>query len=182
MSGSGTILVLKRDGTAERFDHHKLRGCMLRAMRAADEDTHVGEALARAVGCYLLRRGIRCVSSGAVLEMVLTVLRVAGLDEAKARLEQRHAARLALRGGLRLHHDNGVCTAWSKQWLVQQGRSQWGLGRPTARILAGQVEQALMRRRGRDVSRSDAIRMLARSAAAYGLVTTAPAATAPSRS
>jgi len=154
---------------------------MLRAMRAADEDLHVGEALAHAVHCYVLRRGLHCVSSGAILEMVLTVLQAAGLDQAKTHLERRHAARLALRGDLRLHHDNGVCTAWSKEWLVRQARSQWGLGRDTARILAGLVEQSLLRRRTRHLSRSAAIEMLARTGAAYGLVTAQPAEASPSQ-
>ncbi len=173
--------MLKRDRTAEPFDRHKLGGCLLRAMPAAIQDGHVAAALAGAVHCYLIRRRVRCISSPAILEMALTVLEAAGLREAKARLEKRHGARVRLRSRLRLHHDGGACTAWSKQWLVRQGRSRWGLGRTAARILAGQVEQALVRHRLRDLTRSAAVRLLGLSAAAYGLAPPAAAEVLPRR-
>jgi len=171
--------VLKRDGTAEPFDEGKLCGCMLRAMRAGDDDAHIGQALAHAVGYYLLRRQTRCISTGAILEMALTVLRVAGLGQAATQLERRHAARLSMRGRLRLHHDNGVCTAWSKQWLVQQGCTRLGLGPSTARILAAQVEQTLTKGRCWQISRSDVIAELSRAAEAYGLLPVQSVQTAP---
>ena len=68
-----------------------------------------------------------------------------------------------------MHHGSGTRTAWSKDWLVRQGCSQWGLGRAAARILAGQVEQTLVRRRTRDVSRSAVMKMLSSRLADYGL-------------
>ena len=69
------IFVLKDDGTSERFEPAKLRGCLLRVLEAGGEDLRCARALSAAVGCYLVRRRIRCLSSAAVFEMALTALR-----------------------------------------------------------------------------------------------------------
>jgi len=163
------ICVLKRDGSIELFDRHKLRGCLLRAVHLPGNDYPVADALASAVECYLHRRGVRCVTSAAVLEMSLTALEAAGLPEARAKLEARHGDRQVLRGRLSIRHANGARSAWSKNWLVHQACRQWGLQRATARIFAGQVEDALMARTAPEIGRSAALRLLARALAAYGL-------------
>jgi hypothetical protein len=147
-------------------------------MPSGNADLYYADALSEGIECYLRRNGVRCVSSAAVLEMVLTVLRATGMAAAKAALESRHVARRRLRASLVVHHGGGTRTAWSKDWLVRHGCSQWGLGRAAARILAGEVEQALLRRRTRDVSRSAVIEMLSSRLAEYGLVAGAAATVA----
>ncbi len=168
MARSGTISVLKRDGTIEPFDRLKLRGCLLRAMGSRRE-AYLADVIAAGVECYLRRQRTRCVTSPAVLEMVLAVLGRLEMHPAKAALEGRHAARLRLRDRLTLHHTADTRTAWSKDWLVHQGRSHWHLGRAAARILAGEIEQRLMQRGALEADRQDIIRMLARDVAAWGL-------------
>ncbi len=169
MARSGKILVCKRDGTIEPFDLYKLRGCLLRVVPGGAGRLVCAGAVAEAVGCYLASRCLRWVSSAAILEMVLTVLRAVGWGVAAGKLERRHSRRLAMRGRLTLRHYDGRLTAWSKGWLVQRARSQWSLGRSAGRILAGQVEDSLMRRGAREVHRADVMRLLARRAADYGL-------------
>ena len=161
--------MLKRDGGAEAFDRAKLRGCLLRVLPAGRADVYFADALAEGIACYLRRGGVRCVSSAAILEMVLTVLRAVGMGAPTAALERRHAARLALRATLVIRHDRGRRTAWSKDWLVRQACSRWGLGRTAARIVAGQIEQSLLRRPPRDLSRSAVMKMLTARVADYGL-------------
>jgi hypothetical protein len=163
------VFVLKHDGTFEPFDRQKLRACLLRVLPAPREDFHFAEALSIAIRCYLRGRRIRCLSSAAVLEMALTVLRAVGLTGAAAELESQHAARLQGRSRLTIHHNDGRRTAWSKEWLARQAASRWGLGRTAARILAGQIERELIRQDVRDVGRAELMQMLAVNAAAYGL-------------
>ncbi len=180
MVRSGTISVVKRDGTVEPFDLCKLRGCLLRILPDGRGDLYLAGALAEGIECYLRRRGLRCLSSAAVLEMVLTVLGGMGLTAAAEGLERHRAARLALRHRLTVSHHGRMRTAWSKGWLVRRTRSQWGLGRAAARIVAGEVEQSLVRRGARDVGRSDVMAMLEARLAAYGFAAKqAGLATAP---
>jgi len=141
------IRVLKRDGTSEPFDRYKLRGCLLGLLRSLGEDPWHGEVLSSAVEQYLRRRGILCITSAALLEMVLTTLRISGLGRAGAELERRHAARLAMRARLILVHGAGVRTAWSKDWLVRRlcsrwrwpGRSSWSCSAGGAARSAGKM-------------------------------------------
>ena len=173
MQRSRTITILKRDGTAERFDRRKLRACLLRVMAGGIADLHIADALASAVAHYIAHRRIRALSSAALLEMALTVLHGVGLVAACEDLEAHHAARLRLRRLWVVHHGDQMRTAWSKDWLIRQGCSQWGLGRPAARIVAGQVERALLAGPPRQLTRSDAMEMLSGHLAAYGLSRTA---------
>jgi hypothetical protein len=132
-------------------------------------DAYLADVIAAGVECYLRRRRTRCVSSPAVLEMVLAVLGRLDMHHARDALEAWHAARLRLRDRLTLRHDADARTAWSKDWLVHQGRSHWRLGRAAARILAGEIERRLMQRGAREADRRDIMRMLAGDIAAWGL-------------
>lgn len=178
MVRSRKIFVLKRDGTVERFDFHKLRGCLLRALAGKDRNVLRAGAIAAAVEWYLAERRQQCVSSAALLEMVLRALHAVGWQVAATRLEGRHNVRAAVRGRLALRHPDGQTTVWSKQWLVEHACSRWSLGRTAGRILAGQIENRLVDRRARRVDRSTVMEMLGRLVVAYGLGIPLPAETA----
>jgi transcriptional regulator NrdR family protein len=175
---SGKIHVLKRDGTIEPFDPFKLCGCLLRALPHRERSVFRAGALSEAVGCYLLRRGLRCVSSAALLEMALTALRAVGLTGGAWRLEQRHALRSTMRSRTTFCHGRHQPSAFSKEWLVKYACRRWSVGRTVARILAGQIEQHLIQSGAREVSRSDIMNMLGWLAGAYGLATPFRAAAA----
>jgi len=166
---SSTIWVLKRNETIEAFDRQKFRGCLFRALRGGRRDAHWAGALAHAVECFLRRRRVRCLSSAAVLEMAVVALASVGRTASARNLEARHAARLKMRQRLTVRHGSGVRTAWSKDWLVRRAAAEWGLGRTGARVLAGQIEQNLIARDGREVSRARVVQMLAQYVSAYGL-------------
>ena len=177
VSRSGTIDVLKRNGSSEPFDVRKLRGCLLRVLTGTPDDYHVADALANGISHYIRRRRMRALSSAAILEMALTVLQGVGFPEAGNDLEDHYVERRAWRERLTVHHDGDTRTVWSKQWLVRLALARWDLTDPTARIIAGQVERDLWERNVSDVARDEVLHMLARHLAAYGL--TWPEAPAP---
>ena len=69
------IRVMKRDGGFERFDESKLAGSMWAAMKGRPGGHEDARELARAVTCHLHRTQQACVTSEAVFEMTLKVLR-----------------------------------------------------------------------------------------------------------
>lgn len=172
--GSRRISVVKRDSSIEPFDRNKLRSCLLRALMPSPKAIEYAEVVSSAVRRFLVRRSQRCISSAALLEMALTALRAAGLAEAAASMEQAHARRNSLRSQLRLHHDQGPPSAWSKSWLAQHARRDCRVSRNVARFLAGQVEQHLLAAGQPDVSRESAMQALGQIAAEYGLVCQLP--------
>lgn len=175
MARSGKISVVKRDGSIEPFDRLKLRGCLLRVLPSGSEEYYLSEALSAAIECYLRRLGRRCVSSPALLEMTLQALCSANQDPSALRLEHRHRRRLEMRSALQVRHGHSR-TAWSKQWLAQLAAARWELSRPAARIVAGDVEERLLARPRRHLSRKAVLGMLDEAMQAYGLAETPAAA------
>ena len=93
MNGSRTIRVLKRDGRTEALDLSKLAAAMWRAMCSITPGSARGVTpasgryrdaldLADAIGIYLRRTNRTCVSSAAIFEMTLKVLRRVRLSDA----------------------------------------------------------------------------------------------------
>lgn len=175
MGGSGTIRVVKRDGRAEPFEPAKLAGSIGRAMRETVHRPSDARELALAIGLYLARSGWGCVSSAALFEMTVKVLRRAGLAEAADVLEADRRRRRAARDRLRVRHGGGKVTLWDKSWLGELAERGWLLSRSTARILAGEVERELLAGGAREVSRRDVLARLNAMVAAYGLAGSVPA-------
>lgn len=174
MNGSGTIQVLKRDGSVERFDRARLAGGMWRAMSGTVGRYRDARQLAEAVELYLERCRMRCVSSAAVFEMALQVLRRVGLEDAAAAMEAYRAARRVLRTRLRIRHESGTATLWDRTWLSELAERYWGLRPRAARTLAGQFEGELLAEGPRELSRAEILRRLNRCAAAWGLADAVP--------
>lgn len=174
MARSGKISVVKRDGSIEPFDRFKLRGCLLRVLPPGAEEFYLAGALSSAIECYLRRLGRRCVSSAALLEMTLQALCSANQDPSALALEHRHRRRLEMRNALQVRHGRSHI-AWSKQWLAHLAATRWELSRPAARIVAGDVEERLLARPRRHLSRKAVLAMLDEALQAYGLAET-PAA------
>ncbi|HUT61945.1 MAG TPA: ATP cone domain-containing protein [Phycisphaerae bacterium] len=138
------IRVLKRDGSVEDFHRRKLAGCMWRAMEQTSGRYRDAVELSVAIQVYLRRRGCRCVSSAAVLEMAVKVLRRVRLGEAADLLEEHHTWRDCVRRGLVVKHDDGRVTCWDKSWLAELVCRSWGLLPGTGRIIAGELEAELL--------------------------------------
>jgi hypothetical protein len=158
----------------EAFDRHKLRACLMRV--APDDQSNVcaTDSLSSSVECYMLQRSVRTISSAAVLEMALAALHAVGLKKSAYRLERHYCARERMRSRLMVVHEGGIKTAWSKDWLAENARSQWALGRTAARILAGRIEEMLLARRIKSIARKDIMKMLGRLVVAYGLIIPCP--------
>ena len=86
MPGSWTIHVRTRTGQTMRLSRAKLARWISTAL-GSTEDPHIAPHLADAVELFLRRRGRREVSSGALTEMCLAVLRGLGQDAAAQELD-----------------------------------------------------------------------------------------------
>jgi hypothetical protein len=137
-------MVLKRDGSSEDFDVRKLASVLWRVLAPQRRKYKDAVALATAVEFYLQHRHSRCVSSAAVLEMSLRVLRRVGLEKSACSLEQSHVDRCSKRRRLHVRHDGGRMTSWDKNWLVNLTCRVWDVSRSTGRLVAGEIEHRLL--------------------------------------
>lgn len=174
MNGSRTIRVLKHDGQAERFDPLKLAASMWRAIEQTGGQFAHARELAGAIGLYLRENECKCISSSAIFEMSLTVLRRVQLTEAAGKLESHSFRRDLRRRTLRICHDSGKITAWSKGWLCELAQRIWNLSPSVARIIAGAIEEDLLACETKVVSRREVLEMLNARVAEYGLADAVP--------
>ncbi|MFP4104608.1 MAG: hypothetical protein ACLFVU_00830 [Phycisphaerae bacterium] len=174
MTESRKVQVLKRDGSTENFDVSKLAASMWRAMDLADEGRYLDAfELALAVGIYL-KKTSRCLTTAALLEMAVKVLRRARFDDAAIAMEEFHGFRLRASLRLRVVHDDGTATLWDKSWLGMVIAKSWGVSRTTGRILAGQIEYELLTADVGQVLRGDLMAMANRRIMSYGLADAVP--------
>lgn len=134
------IQVIKRDGSREPFVAEKLCLSMYRAMGSDSARFADARDLSVAIEIYLARNGREQVSSAALFEMAVKVLRRVRMDLAADAMEARFAWRENRRRRLRIRHENGSLTLWDKSWVVEMALRSWWLMPQTARILAGHVE------------------------------------------
>lgn len=174
MDGSRKIRVCKRDGTEEAFSAPKLAAGMARAMRETTGRYFDALQLALAVEVYLERSNRQKVSSSALFEMVLKVLRRCGMDQAAEAMETCRVVRAEARRHVRVCHDGGQSTQWDKNWLSLLAERSWFLSPTTARILAGDVERELLARGPGVATRGDILEMLNQRVAEYGLADAVP--------
>jgi hypothetical protein len=169
------IQVLKADRSVEPFDERKLAAAIWRAMEPEGESIDYARGLAEGIGAYIRHKGMRRVSSSAVLEMTLRALLYVGFPEAAKAAEAHHDWRSVMRRGLRIEHDSGAITLWDKGWLCELASCSWNVSRQTARILAGKVELELFARAEPAVSRQQVQDTLNEMVSQYGLADAVPA-------
>lgn len=175
MNGSRTIQVIKRDGAGEAFDLPKLAASIWGAMQLRRGGCYLDAMeLAKAVETYIERIGWPVVSSAAVFEMTVKVLRRVHFRDSADTYETLRQVRKARRKQFRVVHPNGRVTMWDKSWLAKVGCGSWQLSQRTSRILAGQVEADLLAGSGRWASREDIIDKLNQLVAEYGLADAVP--------
>lgn len=174
MDGSRKVRVLKADGRSESFDTFKLAGAMYRAMRGSRGSFREAQDLASAIEIYLQRGSFQCISSAAVFEMTLKVLRQVGMREAAAAMESHRSRRESCRKRLRLRHEGDRVTMWNKGWVCDLAGRIWNLSPASSRIIATEVENALMDAAVTAVSRSMVIDLLNARVAEFGLADAVP--------
>ena len=169
MDGSWTIQVRKRDGSCEPLERAKLTGAIWRAMEHTRGRPEDARSLAEAIELHLRRTSRKRISSKAMLEMVLKVLRKVRLADAAEVLEAHHLARTARRQGLLVYHGPGKITLWDKSWLGRYASRAWQVSPTTGRILAGQVEADILAGGMALVTRAQVLRKMNDCVAAFGL-------------
>ena len=174
MTTPRNVRVRKRDGSFERFDEAKLAGAMWAAMYRRQGQHEDARELARAVKCYLHRTGQASVTSTAVFEMTLKVLRRVRLWEVARAMEVARQRRKAGRKLLRVLHDGGHMTLWDKSWLATVAAHSWHLSSGCSRILAAQIERDLLTDPTQTVHRADLLDRVNEYVTAYGLADAVP--------
>ena len=174
MSGSGTVQVLKSDGNLEDFDSRKLSAAMWRVIRTHGGSYDQASELGAAMALYLDRVSWVCITSAAVFEMCVKVLRQVGFSPAAEALEDHREWRNARRRRLRVRHDTGKVTLWEKSWLCEFARRSWHLSGSAARIIAGRIEADLLAETQTSVSRQAVVDRLNAYVAGYGLADAVP--------
>ena len=176
MGGSGTIRILKRDGSAEAFDRRKLAGVMYRAMSASRGTFEDAAELAWAIEVYLDRCGWWEASSAAIFEMAVKVLRRVALPEAAAAMESHRTWRRRRREQIRVRHAGGHWTQWDRNWLAQLACRNWRVSSGTGRIISAEVESAVLAEQGTEVSREQVVAHVNRLVGEFGLADAVPVA------
>jgi len=174
VDGSRTIRVIKHSGGVEDFDRRKLAAALYRAMARTAGTADDARELAWAIEIYLERSGRSCVSSAAVLEMGLKVLRRVRLPDAAEALETHRGERARRRRAFRVYHGGGKVTVWDKTWVCELARVCWCVSPAASRIVAAEVEQRLLSRPGGRAARQEVVDLLNRCIAAFGLADAVP--------
>lgn len=176
MNESGMIRVLKRDGTVEPFDARKLAGAMWRAMRETPGRYEDACQLALAMKVYIDRETVKVVSSGAIFEMAVKVLRRVSLAGAAETLRTHRGQTHAWRHVMRVQHHGGAVTYWDKAWLSELACKSWYLMPRTGRLIAAEIEEQLRRTDRKSISRGELVEMVNRRVTELGLGDAVPVA------
>ena len=174
MSDRVDIKVRKRDGSVETFDEQRLRGVIARGITAADGDFTLSGELASAIHFYLRKSRQYLITSSALFEMTLKAMQRVNMHTAARRLELHHSALEMRRRLLRISHGERTTTLWDKSWLAEFACRSWNVSRRTGRILAGEVENAILRDSGTVVPRSEIIAMLNELVGQFALADAVP--------
>jgi hypothetical protein len=167
------IRVRKRDGSVETFDTRKLAGALWRVMGPRGGRYRDAWDLACAIRIFLSRKAPRTISSAAVFEMCLCVLRRIRMPDAAGDLERRRFERTRARARLAVRAGEQGVAAPAKQALAEWAMERWRLRRRTARLLAGGVEQELCADASAELGPRAVRRRLAAAVAQSGLAETA---------
>lgn len=143
------IQVQKADHTTEPFQHTKVLATFHLALSLSGQgDLYTAEQLAEAVTFYVYRRAERQVASEEICLMVLAILRDTGCGRAAEVLNRHRLERQLQRKRIEvLYGQNGstVTAAWDKSRLVEELMRAFRLARPMARVIAGSVEEKVLR-------------------------------------
>ncbi len=184
------LCIRKRDGKVEPFSRSKLLRCLTRALHeACDPDPPAtAEALAEAVIHFLdLNRPTNAILSVRMRESIEAVLSQTGYGPASEVL--RHHARFREQQRRQVsvayfhpRRNRFVNRRWSKSAVVAALQNEHQLGVPTARLVAGIVETAILRCGLRVVTTGMIEHTIISELLAWGLVPSALTVTRPGRS
>ena len=145
MKRTRTIVIVKRDGTLERFSLPKLRSCLARVMQLSAGSAELADPLARAVGLHLREcRPDDMPASEYLYRCARSVLRQTGLADAARLLAAHRRLREARRRRVRVFDPLDLeqrPLRWRKGTLVATLQNIYDLRQSVARFLAGRIEE-----------------------------------------
>ncbi|MBI5724482.1 MAG: hypothetical protein HZA50_11025 [Planctomycetes bacterium] len=174
MSGSWMVRVIKRDCTIEPFDERKIMRMACLALPEKSCQIDDLRPVADGVKMYLKVSAKPCIPSAELFDLAARSLNYVGLTEAVRILTLHRAWRAAQRRHLRIVHDDGRCTLWDKSWLCEHAIRGWNVSRQAARIVAAEIEEALLTGGRRKVERKYVLVMLGARLGELGLVDVVP--------
>jgi hypothetical protein len=182
--------VRKRDGKVEPFSRPKLLRCLTRCLHeTSDPDPPAtAEAIAEAVARQLeLDRPATTVLSVRMREIIESVLSQTGYGPASEALRHHFRFREQLRRQVSVAYfhrrrNRYVNRRWSKSAVVDALQREHNLGLPTARLLGGTVETAILRCGLRVVTTGMIEQTIVSELLAWGLVPSALTVSRPGRS
>ncbi|MBN1942295.1 MAG: hypothetical protein JW849_03275 [Phycisphaerae bacterium] len=173
---SRKIRVRKRDGSIEEFNAAKLAGVLRRVLDRLEGVRTDADNLAGGMYLYLQRTRRTIVTSAAVFGMLVKILRRIQLGDAAELFELHRTLRMVRRRLLRVRHDNGCTTRWDKSWLAVLAERTWHVSRPTARILAGEIELCILPQEEAEIARGAILDLLNEQVSQWGLAEPVPLA------
>jgi hypothetical protein len=145
------IRVMKTDRTVESYLHTKVLGTFHHALSAAGgPDLFAAEQMAEAVTFYLYSRPhSRTVTTDEIHLMIQAVLQDTGFVCAAQILNEHRIQRKLQRKRIEVIEDStsgtSQTTGWNKSIIVDHLVQQYHLNRPLARVIAGSVEEKIIR-------------------------------------
>jgi len=154
------LKVIKSDASVEPYFHTKVVGTICNALaRANYADMFLAEHLSEVVTYFLYNRdGLRTVTSGEILSIILALLTDTGYDDAAVELSDYHFKRKLQRsrtevvpGQLQQLRDAVILfelehsqrRRWDKTRIVRDLISEANLDRQAARAVASNVEEKI---------------------------------------
>ncbi|MCH8804736.1 MAG: hypothetical protein IH986_01430 [Planctomycetes bacterium] len=142
------VIIGKRDGHTEAFCIAKVKRCLGAAMSACSRDARFADPLAQAVQMHLEQwTETRPPTSNYIFRCLRSALVQTGMPEAAEELLSHRQIRSAGRCGIRVYDSAGRRSngePWRKAALVNTLQARYGLRRPTARILAREIETRVL--------------------------------------
>ncbi|MBN1436647.1 MAG: hypothetical protein JW936_06210 [Sedimentisphaerales bacterium] len=161
------LIVAKCDGSSEVYLHTKVMGSISSALADCDYfEPHLAEDLSEAVTTYIKRRyGCGEVGADEIHSMIEVVLSDIGFEAAALCLHEHRINRQVQRGrtvvldygaaelaGMDCYDE--FTQPWNKSIIVADLEEKHGMSRGTARSVAGQVEERVLRLGCRTITRS----------------------------
>lgn len=166
-------VVLKRDGTVERFSLFKLMNSIRVALEGRAYEGRLSGPLARAVELHLREFRIgEAPSTDYIFRCVASVLEQTGLTDVCEDMSLHRRMRNIRRRRTRVvgaAAASETATAWQKAMVVATLEGHYGLRHSVARFLAGQIEQQVFALNYRAITRPFLAELIRNEVLAWGL-------------
>lgn len=174
MTSEPNVILIKRDGSLERFNRAKLRNCLLKVFAGRNYDPALADPLARAIEVHLRDwRGAQLPSTEHLYRCLRTVLTQTGLSDAAGelalhrRVRQMRRERLAV---VETTQDRASAPRWDKKLIIQRLQDHYRVRPAVARYLAGRIESQVLGLNADAISQTHLRRLIRKELLEWGLV------------